>query len=43
MQILLMYEMHVKACSFFVGLFSMCEVMGINMYIAQEDLGRNYE
>ena len=38
-----MYERHVKACSLFVGLHGMCEVMRLPMYIAQVDLKRDYE
>ena len=31
---LLIYELDVKACGLMIGLLSMCEVMGLHMYIA---------
>ena len=34
-----MYEVHVKACSLFMSLLSMCGVMGLHMYIALVGLG----
>ena len=43
MLVFLRYEMHVKSCSLFVGLLSICEAMGLHMYIAQVDLERDYE
>ena len=43
MLVLLMYEMHVKDYSLFVGLLSMYDVMGLHMYIEQVDLRRDYE
>ena len=39
----LMYELYVKACSVLVGLLSMCEVNGLNMYIALLNLEQDYE
>ena len=35
---MLMYELDVKACGLMIGLLSMFEVMGINMYIALVEL-----
>ena len=40
---LFMYEVHVKACSVFVGLISMCDVIGLHMYIAEVGLKRDYQ
>ena len=34
---MLIYDLDVKDCSFMIGLLSMCEVMGIHMYIALVD------
>ena len=33
-----MYELDVKACGLMIGLLSMCEVIGLHMYIALIDL-----
>ena len=33
----------VKACGLMIGLLSMCEVMGLNMYIALLDLDWEWE
>ena len=43
MLVLVMYEVQVKACSFVVGLLSICEVMGLHMYIEIGGLDRDYE
>ena len=41
---LLMYELGGKACGLMIGLLSMCEVMGLHMYIILlVDLDLNYE
>ena len=40
---LLMYELDVKACGIMIGLLSMWEFMGLNMYIALVDLDWDYE
>ena len=33
----LVYEVYVKACGHLIGLLSMCEVMGLHIYIALVD------
>ena len=38
-----MYEVSDDACGLFIGLHSMCEVMGRHMYIALVDLDWDYE
>ena len=38
-----MYEVHVKACSLFMSLLSMCEVMRLHMYIALVGLDWGYK
>ena len=38
-----MYEMSDNACVPIVGLLSMCEVMGLHMYIALVGLDSDYE
>ena len=35
---MMIYELDVKACRLTIGLLSMCDVMGILMYIALVDL-----
>ena len=40
---MLMYELDVKACGLIIGLLSMCEVMGLHMYIALVGLDWDYE
>ena len=40
--VLMMYGVY-HASSFFIGLLSMCEVMGIHMYIALVSLGWDYK
>ena len=35
---MIMYGVIVKACGLMIGLLSMCEVMGLHMYIALLDL-----
>ena len=35
---MLIYELDIKVCGLMIGLLSMCEVMGIHMYIALVDL-----
>ena len=35
---ILIYELDVKACGLMIGLLSMCEVMGLHMYISLEEL-----
>ena len=39
----LVFEGYVKSCGLMIGLLSMCEVMGFNMYIAILDLNWYYE
>ena len=41
--VILMYEVNVKACGLMIGLLSMCEFMGLHMYIALVDLDWNCE
>ena len=41
--ILLIYVIYVKACSIFLGLISMCEVMKLHKYIELVGLGWDYE
>ena len=43
MHVLLMYEVHVKACRILVGLLSTCEVIGLHMNIALVGLDKDYE
>ena len=38
-----MYELDVNACGLMIGLISMCEVMGLHMYIALVGLDSDYE
>ena len=35
---LLMYELDGKACGLMIGILSICEVMGLHIYIALADL-----
>ena len=39
----LMYALDVKACGLMVGLLSMCDVMGIHLYIALVYSDLDYE
>ena len=39
---LLMYELDVKACGLMIGLLSMWEVMGLDIYIVLVDLDLDY-
>ena len=40
---MLMYELDIKVCGLMIGLLSMCEVMGLHMYIALVYLDWDYE
>ena len=37
------YDLDVKACGLMIGLLSMCEVMGLHMYIALVDIDWGHE
>ena len=40
---MLIYDLAVKACGLMIGLLSVCEVMGLYMYIALVDLDWGHE
>ena len=40
---MMMYELDVKASGLMIGLLSICEVMGLNMYVALVELDLDCE